>query len=58
MVFSILRMVTMPRNFVEILIKNSAFCLKNKFFSKRLKIKQDTAKIEVEFYMYFDFRLG
>ena len=27
MVFSILRMVTMPRNLVEILIKNSAFCL-------------------------------
>ena len=27
MVFSILRMVTMPRNLVEILIKNSAFGL-------------------------------
>ena len=27
MVFSILRMVSVPRNLVEILIKNSAFCL-------------------------------
>ena len=27
MVFSILRMVTVPKNLVEILIKNSAFCL-------------------------------
>ena len=32
--------------------------LKNKFFSKRLKIKQNTAKIEAEFWMYFYFRLG
>ena len=30
--------------------------LKNRFFSKRLKIKLSTAKIEAE--MYFDLRLG
>ena len=29
----------------------------NRFFSKQLKIKQNTAKIEEEFYMQFDFRL-
>ena len=32
--------------------------LKNRFFSKRLKIKENGAKIEAEFEMYFDFRLG
>ena len=32
--------------------------LKNRFFSKRLKIKQNTAKIAVDFYMNFDFKLG
>ena len=32
--------------------------LKNGFFSKRLKMKQNTLKIEAHFYMYFDFRLG
>ena len=26
--------------------------LKNKFFSKRLKIKRNTVKIEADFYMY------
>ena len=31
--------------------------LKYRFFSKRLKIKQNTAKIEAEFKIYFDFRL-
>ena len=31
--------------------------LKNRFFSKRLKINQNTAKIEAEFKMNFDFRL-
>ena len=31
--------------------------LKNRFFSKQLKIKQNIAKIEAEFYMHFDFRL-
>ena len=32
--------------------------LKSRFFSKQLKIKQNTAKIEVELKMYFDFWLG
>ena len=30
--------------------------LKNSFFSKRLKIKQHTAKMEADFYMNFNFR--
>ena len=32
--------------------------LKNRFFSKELKIKQNAAKIAAEFYMYFDFKLA
>ena len=32
--------------------------LKNRLFDKRLKIKQNTAKIKAEFKIYFDFRLG
>ena len=32
--------------------------LKNRFFSKRLKLKLNSAEIEAKFQMYFDFRLG
>ena len=32
--------------------------LKNKFFSKQLKVKQITAKIKANFWVNFDFRLG
>ena len=32
--------------------------LKNRFFSKRLKIKQNTAKIGAGFWMNFDSSLG
>ena len=32
--------------------------LKNSFFSKRLKIKQNTAEIGTDFYTIFDSRLG
>ena len=32
--------------------------LKKRFFSKELKIKQNTSKIEADFQMKFDFRLG
>ena len=31
---------------------------KNRFFSKRLKIKQNNAQIGADFYMNFDSRLG
>ena len=31
--------------------------LENRFFSNQLKIKQNTAKIEADFLMYFDLRL-
>ena len=32
--------------------------LKNIFFNKRLKIKQNTVKIGADFYIRFDSRLG
>ena len=32
--------------------------LKDRFFSKRLNIKQNTAKIKADFSMNFDFRFG
>ena len=32
--------------------------LKNKFFSKRLKVQQNTTKIVAELEMYLDLRLG